>query len=186
MEKKNVILLLVIGVATLVTAVVGTSLAYFTATVSGTGKATTVTAASGLTVTYTDGSQILASNVIPGWTGTKTITVKNNAPTAITYGVSWASVTNTYVDSTASTTTGTHPLVSEFYYNYKKNSGTVSANTALPTAAGAIISGQSLASGATDTYVFNFAFVNLGTNQNANQTKSFSGTFQIAVSNIHS
>ena len=43
MEKKNVVFLTVLAVATLLTAVVGTTFAYFTATVQGNGSATTTT-----------------------------------------------------------------------------------------------------------------------------------------------
>jgi hypothetical protein len=184
MEKKNTILLMVLGIATLVAAAIGTSYAYFTATVSGAGTATSISSAT-IGVTYTDGSQITATNVLPGWTTTKTITVHNTSGVSITYSINWASVTNTFVDSTASPTTGTHALATEFYYTYKKNSGTASTAVAMPTATGTAVASQTLAAGGTDTYVFTFAFANLGVTQNDNQGKSFAGTFAVAVDNVH-
>ncbi len=68
MEKKNVVFLTVLAIATLLTAVVGTTFAYFTATVEGNeqAKTTSVTTAN-LSVAYSDGPQITATGIIPGW-----------------------------------------------------------------------------------------------------------------------
>lgn len=69
MEKKNVVFLTVLAIATLLTAVVGTTFAFFTATVNGNNDATptTITTAT-LGVEYSDGAQINATNIAPGWT----------------------------------------------------------------------------------------------------------------------
>lgn len=185
MEKKNVVFLTVLAIATLLTAVVGTTFAYFTATVTGndTAKATTVTTAT-VGVTYTDGSTITESNILPGWTSTKTITVKNDSSVAVKYSINWASVTNGFVDSTATPTTGTHAGATEFFYTYTKNRGAASTATAMPTADGVFVDKVDLASGATDTYVFTFNFANLGIAQNDNQGKTFTATFNTTVENI--
>jgi uncharacterized cupredoxin-like copper-binding protein len=172
MEKKNVIMLTVLAIATLLTAVVGTTFAYFTATVTGndTAKATTVSAAT-LGVTYTDGSQVTLSNAIPGNSATKTITVKNTSTVAVKYTIAWTSVTNTFTTS-------------NLVYHYTKNAGTATADVAMPTAAGNFVSDVSIAAGATDTYVLTFTLKETGAEQNADQGKSFAGTFTTTVANV--
>ena len=67
MEKKNVIFLSVIAVATLLTAVIGTTFAYFTATVTGneTSKNVNVTTAN-MSVVYTQGDKVSIANLVPG------------------------------------------------------------------------------------------------------------------------
>ena len=79
MEKKNVIFLSVIAVATLLTAVIGTTFAYFTAnfTVSNSQNATsnvTTKTLSGVTVTL--GNKISGNPVYPGFKGVQEITVE--------------------------------------------------------------------------------------------------------------
>ena len=78
MEKKNVIFLSVIAVATLLTAVIGTTFAYFTAnfTVSNKQNATsTVTTKTLSGVTITLGNKISGNPVYPGFKGVQEITV---------------------------------------------------------------------------------------------------------------
>ena len=108
MEKKNVVFLTVLAVATLLTAVVGTTFAYFTATVSNTNTptATTVTTASDLGISYSDGDQIGMSNIVPGQkTEEKTITVTNNSTsTAMHYQITWDQVSNSFSKGASNTT----------------------------------------------------------------------------------
>ena len=107
MEKKNVVFLTVLAVATLLTAVVGTTFAYFTATVTNTNTptATTITTASDLGITYSDGDAISMTNIVPGeYTAEKTITVTNNSTTtAMHYQITWDSVTNGFQQGSGST-----------------------------------------------------------------------------------
>ena len=68
MEKKNVALLTVIAVATLLVAVVGATFAYFTATVNkkGTETSTQVTTTKLATVTYKTGDTVTKTDWCPG------------------------------------------------------------------------------------------------------------------------
>ena len=68
MEKKNMVLLTVIAVATLLVAVVGATFAYFTATVNTTGEETStqVTTTKLATVTYKTGDTVTKSDWCPG------------------------------------------------------------------------------------------------------------------------
>ena len=68
MEKKNVVLLTVIAVATLLITVVGATFAYFAATIDNEKNETIkITSANDLTLTYNGGETIGGSNVLPGW-----------------------------------------------------------------------------------------------------------------------
>ena len=108
MEKKNVVFLTVLAVATLLTAVVGTTFAYFTATVTNTNTptATQITTASDLGITYSDGAEIGMTNIVPGqYTDEKTITVTNNSSTtAMHYQITWENVANTFSKGASNTT----------------------------------------------------------------------------------
>ena len=108
MEKKNVVFLTVLAVATLLTAVVGTTFAYFTATVNGnnTATTTTITTANDLGITYTDGDQITGGDIVPGWHSTtaKHIKVKNNGTVPVKYQIAWTSVVNTFSKGASATT----------------------------------------------------------------------------------
>ena len=82
MEKKNVIFLSVIAVATLLTAVIGTTFAYFTAnfSVSNAGNATSTVQTKTLSgVTVTLGAPISGNPVYPGFKGVQEITVEGTA-----------------------------------------------------------------------------------------------------------
>src|SRR5574344_804552 len=58
-NKTNTLLLTVIGVATLLVAVIGATFAYFTATLSGTESSTTITVGAGtLTISYANSSYV--------------------------------------------------------------------------------------------------------------------------------
>ena len=114
MEKKNVVFLTVLAVATLLTAVVGTTFAYFTATVAGndTAKTTTITTANNLGITYSDGDKITGSSIVPGWVSeTKHISVTNNGDAAVKYQITWADVTNAFKSYATNSTTYTDDLV---------------------------------------------------------------------------
>ena len=94
-SKRNNILLTVIGIATLLIAVVGATFAYFTAVLSGQESATTVTINAGtLGITFTGGANINMQNIYPrgnvaslqtsdAW-ATKSFSVKANATAAST------------------------------------------------------------------------------------------------------
>lgn len=58
--------------------VIGVSYAYFSLTVSGNDVAEAINVdTTKLELKYTDGKEVRASNIEPGWTMTKTITVVN-------------------------------------------------------------------------------------------------------------
>ena len=180
MEKKNVVFLTVLAVATLLTAVVGTTFAYFSTTVSYVNNVapqqTNVTSAT-LDVSYSDGAAVAVTDILPGWSATKTISVTNNSSVPVQYNIDWTSVTNTFVAETdlnfkySATVTGT-------------NAPSAITATAMPTSNGAFIENVYIPVGATHTYTITFAYDNKDYSQDVNQGKVFAGTFAVTVNNI--
>ena len=70
---------------------VGSTFAYFTATVSGEGNNTEIVNAKAATVsaTYTDGAKISVDNIDPGWSGSKEISIENTSDAAIDYVIAF-------------------------------------------------------------------------------------------------
>lgn len=195
MEKKNVVFLTVLAVATLLTAVVGTTFAYFTATVSYVNnvapQVTNITTAT-LGVAYDDGTAVVATNsqVVPGWSTTKTVTVTNNSNVPVTYRLLWADVTNGFVKENAGTTESPNMVDNFVYRATVTSSGSDTpaniSEAAMPTSDVAITaaSGVSIPAGATHTYAFTFEYKYQDYNQDVNQTKNFVGKFAVTVDNV--
>ena len=195
MEKKNVVFLTVLAVATLLTAVVGTTFAYFTARVTGNDTATVTTIkAAQLGVTYSDGAQVTGTNIIPGWNATKRITVENTSDVDVTYSIYWDNITNTFVNDT-------NPVgnVSEenFYYTVVSSStdeatspaATITGEQAMPDtpASGtevAFANHVSLKAGVTHTYTITMNFREANYPQDDNQNKQFSAKFVVKTDNV--
>ena len=109
-NKSNTLLLTVIGVATLLVAVVGASFAYFTAQLSGTETNTTLTVQAGtLTISYEGGSTLNpngtnALDILPVTTGEPIITKKftvtgtNTTTTKMPYAVQMNFTTNEFTE----------------------------------------------------------------------------------------
>ena len=185
-KKGNTVLLTVIAVATLLVAVVGATFAYFTASVAGNDTASSVvvkTAQIG-TITYTNGNEVKLENAYPGATSeTKTFTVAadSSATANVNYSLNWTNVTNGFVNkedlvytltganSDASNTTTT--LVT------KTNEVAPSANT--------LIGSSVLKPGETHTYSLTVKFKETGSDQNANQSKSFTGKIEVSTGDYY-
>lgn len=214
MEKKNVVFLTVLAVATLLTAVVGTTFAYFTATITGTSSTDTVTAAN-LSATYSESSNtITGTNITPGWSGSKTITIAadsgSNVP--VPYELRLASMTNSFVQdshdaycSNASYTTDetcqqnsaqwiTAGPTCNLALNVTKTSGTgtvtqatyslCSDDTNAVTAPVILASNTGLAAGSSDVYSVEVVFTNAPYTQNDNQGASLSVSFDAVATTV--
>ena len=142
MEKKNVVFLTVLAIATLLTAVVGTTFAYFTATVTGNEQATTttVTTAQDLGVTYSDGAAITLPNAVPGDKSvTKTISVRNDsAATPLEYEIKWTDVSNSFQLGTGDTDDLVYTVVRTDSESGTTTYGGTAANTAAFTTANGV------------------------------------------------
>lgn len=99
MDKKHTVLLTVVAIATLLITVVGTTFAYFAATITGNDTAQEITITSqNITLAFEDGEFVNNTNIIPGWTGSKTITITNNgaSETPLKYVINWTAINNTF------------------------------------------------------------------------------------------
>ena len=74
---------------------VGLTYAYFSITASGNDVAETINvSATKIELKYTDGKEINVSNIEPGWTTTKTITVENTGNEEAYYALGWQKLYN--------------------------------------------------------------------------------------------
>ena len=153
----------------------GLSYAYFSTSVKGNDNAKDVVVEAGtLKLTYTDGPAINVQNIKPGWTTTKTVSVKNNGTLDTAYNIVWQELTNTILKN---------ELVISATCKRLNASGTVEGTcepiTELPVRAKRIAQNISIESGFTHEYTFTFLFKETNTNQNYNQGKEFNGVLGI-------
>ena len=93
MQKKQTILV----VASLLVVVLSVTLAYFTAQIIGKGKDVSVSSAD-LKIIFTDtDGNIEGSNITPGWSNSKTFTVKNESNETYKYNIVIQDLVNTFV-----------------------------------------------------------------------------------------
>ena len=93
MQRKNLTLVIV----SLLVVVLSVSLAYFTAQIIGEGKTVDVSSAN-LQIVFTDGDGALTeTDIEPGWSATKTFTIKNDTKTEYKYNIVIKDLLNTFV-----------------------------------------------------------------------------------------
>ena len=93
MQRKQLTLVIV----SLLVVVLSVSLAYFTAQIIGKGKDVSVTSAN-LQIVFTDSDGALTeTDIEPGWTKTKTFTIKNDTKTEYKYNIVIKDLLNTFV-----------------------------------------------------------------------------------------
>ena len=93
MQRKQLTLVIV----SLLVVVLSVSLAWFTAQIIGKGKDVSVTSAN-LQIVFTDSDgAISGSNIEPGWSDTKTFTIKNDTKTEYKYNIVIKDLLNTFV-----------------------------------------------------------------------------------------
>ena len=167
---------------------IGASYAYFTASITGSESATTITVSGGtMTIAYSGGSAITVSNIVPrglavsatttdAWV-TKSFTVTGNNTTAIVmkYKVTLVVQTNTFTSGAleykmTATNTGSNGTPMTAFATF----------TDIATGESSIVLGNGQFSAATGgnkahDYVLYIYFLNTEGDQNANQGKSFTG-----------
>ena len=188
MEKKNMVFLSVIAVATLLTAVVGTTFSFFTATATQDSdkpiQTTTVTTPD-LNITYAQNGEINMTNIVPGAEDQSFIfSVTNGSSVATTYNLVWSEVVTTI--------TGTEDGVQDLTYKIEKctageaactSASELQAPTQLPTASGPISSAAAevVAGNATNYYRVTVHFELTEEDQNDMQGKSFNGKIVVGA-----
>ena len=196
MEKKNVVFLTVLAVATLLTAIVGTTFAWFSVSITNTSNVPTQTniQTATLSLEYDDGSAVVTANkIVPGWSQTKTITVENKSNIAVQYRIDWTGVSNNFVAETD--TTNGNASVNNFVYAINAsttdtsdtgfhNSYSTSTDVAMPTTSTAtLVENVAIAAGKKHTYVITMKYNYGNYSQDVNQGKTFNGTFQLSATN---
>lgn len=170
-EKSNreAIFLSIVGIATLLVAVIGGTFAWFSATVTGnTGASSVIVNTANIGITYTNGQEINLANAIPNATQTKSFTVKNTSAVSTKYKLKWVNVTNGFA------------VKSDLVYSISgtgTGAGQVS-ETVCPSAA-ADIQTVTIGAGITHTYSMTVTFKETGSNQNSNQGKKFTGKIEV-------
>lgn len=201
--KNNTVMLTIIGIATLLIAVVGATFAYFSATLTGTNNEKEYTVRSATVGTeFNGGVDITATGIYPkeeAW-GTKTFSIKTTSTKGLStkYRISLVIDDNdTTADTTISDGAG---HVKRFQANALSYTLTaIEANAAtkgtMPTATETkiadpskdIVFGEATIYGndaveVTQTYTLSMFFKDTGTDQNANQGAQFKA--HIAISEI--
>ena len=175
MIDKDKMTLFVTGMFLLLIMTTGLSYAYFSASVKGNENAKDMVVEAGtLNLVYTDGPEIKAQNIKPGWSTTKEVSVKNNGTLGAYYNVIWQSLTNTISNN---------ELVLSATCQRLNSAGTVEGTCESISQAAisdmTIAKRVSIESGITHKYTFTILFKETNADQNTNQGKKFNGVLGI-------
>ena len=175
MIDKDKMTLFVTGMFLLLIMTTGLSYAYFSASVKGNENAKDMVVEAGtLSLVYTDGPEIKAQNIKPGWSTTKEVSVKNNGTLGAYYNVIWQSLTNTISNN---------ELVLSATCQRLNASGIVEGTCESISQAAisdmTIAKRVSIESGITHKYTFTILFKETNADQNTNQGKKFNGVLGI-------
>ena len=171
-DKRPNIIAIIEAIVLLVLAVVGLSYAFFSAFING-GETDTSVEGTGanLSLVYTDGKSVItSSNIMPGWSATKTFTVTNNGEADTYYKLNISNITNEFVEGGL-----TFSIASA-------DGGANIDETSVGTEDRTISLSISIAEGATHTYTITAKYINLDTDQTPDLGKTFSYTIGIEAS----
>ena len=162
-------------IALLLLLTTGLSYAWFSASISGNENAKNVVVEAGtLSLVYTDGPEIKAQNIKPGWSTTKEVSVKNTGTLDTNYNVIWQSLTNEITNN---------EMVISATCQRLNSVGTVEGTC--ESISQAAISDMTIAkkinieAGITHKYTFTILFKETNADQNTNQGKKFNGVLGI-------
>ena len=170
MQKKQTILV----VASLLVVVLSVTLAYFTAQIIGEGKNISVSSAD-LKIVFTDtDGNIEGNNITPGWSNSKTFTVKNESNGTYKYDIIIKDLVNTfktykYLEYKITSTDGGYNMTDYVYLPKASTSEDV-----------ALAYEVSIDKGKTHTYTIEIKYVNdESVDQSIDMGQSLSGTIYI-------
>jgi len=174
-RERNGLVVLILGVATVLVALIGASFAFFSATIKEISKQSVeVGTAEIVGVTYESDGPVTLTDAIPGAQDTSTFSVTNeNVTASATYGLNFVPVTNDFEDTegeeqlliTISGGALTEPVV----LNYTNGN----TDKAL------IKNGIEIDADTTHDYTIKVDFVETGEEQNTNQKKTFIGYVEV-------
>ena len=162
-------------IALLLLLTTGFSYAYFSANISGNENAKNVVVEAGtLSLVYTDGPEIKAQNIKPGWSTTKEVSVKNTGTLDINYNIIWQSLTNEI--------TNNEMVISATCQRLNASGaveGTCESISQAAISDMTIAKRVSIEAGITHKYTFTILFKETNADQNTNQGKKFNGVLGI-------
>ena len=180
--KGQTIFLSIIGIATLLVAIIGATFAWFSITVTGNENPADIVITSGNLgqVSFNDGTAIDIGNLMPGSFSTKTFTISQTDPSA-TGKISYSIVLN--VRENKLTPNANHQFVHSLKASGNTNGGTLATmgETEVPTES--IIIGSGVIEGyEVHTYEYTIGLNNVNEDQNQAQGKVFSGYLSVKLS----
>ena len=160
MNKKKIIL--IISVILIVTLSITLSYAYFTATTAGNNSANNTAITTGnMEVTFADGDEINAENLIPGDYVEKTFTVTNTGNVPATYDIYFTEVLNTFANK------------DELVYELISEDGKNIDESVCPEIDSTIANNIQIGVGETHHYKVKLTFKETNLNQDSNKGKEF-------------
>lgn len=187
--KNNTVMLTIIGIATLLIAVVGATFAYFSAQVSGLDKQQEdVIKSATVGTTFIGGAEVTAANIYPkeeAW-GTKVFSITSNSSTGVTtsYNISLVIDANDSPDGVTPNKTFESGALSYTLTGKEYGASTAGKLASSDGAITELSAGKSILLGTatingnasktvTQEYTLNFFFKDTGKDQNANQGAQF-------------
>ena len=176
MERNNgqTIFLSVIGIATLLVAIIGATFAYFTTTINGTDSRATITTAKIGSVGFTTTSPSSNENILPGWVGhgTASVYLTSDSTESINYEcrvqlLDDSYATNVYVQTTSGTDAKVDEETALTTTGVVISSGTLQPATGI-TAARAL-ENPATTTGPTHDVAYDVIFKEIGVPQDADQ-----------------
>ena len=177
MKDKKMYVLLVISI---LFAVVGVSLAFFTLNIIGndTAKYNKITTGN-LELIFTDDNEVSLDGAMPGDSITKTISVKNTGTKQVIYNLVWQELVNEITNN---------ELVIEGTCKNLNSSntedGTCSSVSQKVVKEGKILTNVPIKPGYTQEYTIKLTFIDTGKLQNYNKNKTFKGKLGLTESSI--
>ena len=199
-NRGQSIFLSVVGIATLLVAIVGATFAYFSISVTGNTTASSINVTTALLggVTYSGNTAgINVTDVYPGWTETKTFTISTDA-TGVDATANINYIVNLHTNTTAANSNDdtknlAAAAASKHDFTYTVGTPTTTAGTAtpavnstnadMPTTDGIVELGTGTLVGPNCVHTWSFTVLlkESSTDQNELQGKSYHGVIQVVV-----
>ena len=180
--KSQSIFLSIIGIATLLVAIIGATFAWFSITVTGNENPSDIVITSGTLgqVSFVDGTNIEIQNLMPGVFTTKTFTVSQTDPSA-TGKIAYNIVLNVKANTLTPNANG------QFVHSLKSSGNTNGGRLATITDPTVPTQSMIIGSGVIEgyevhTYEYTIGLNNVNEDQNAAQGKQFSGYLSVVLS----
>lgn len=181
--KRQTIFLTIVGIATLLVSIVGSTFAWFSITVTGAETPNSIIVNSGTLgqVNFNDGNTIEINNLMPGDFKTKTFTVSQTDPSAtgkIAYNIVLNIKENTLTPNSA------NGFVHSLKSSGNSNGGTLATLNETEVPEEGLIIGSGVIEGyESHTYEYRIGLKKLDENQNSAQGKKFSGYLSVVLTN---